>query len=482
MKLSVPENVILKPVITVMGVGGAGGNAINNMIDSNLQGIKFVVANTDAQALEHSKTDNKMQLGVATTKGLGAGATRETGALAAEESVDEIKAYLEGSNMLFITAGMGGGTGTGASHVVAKIAKEMGILTVAVVTKPFHFEGAHRMKTADEGLEELKQHVDTLIVIPNQNLFRIANENTTFTDAFRAADEVLKQGVQSITDLMVMPGLINLDFADINAIMSKMGKAMMGTGEASGEGRAVIAAETAIQNPLLDNSSMKGARGVLINITGADMTLFEVDAAANRIREEVDNPEANIIFGSTFDPNLEGVIRVSVVATGIESKPPVNNTRNIPNNVQKPYNKPTPHVQNQQVVDMIHQAASQEISQQSEPVKTQNIRHVPETDVPKFNEYDMAPNIQGREDHNENSIIEEQHASSDLQAPVRNRQEDEERGSSIISRMWDSLKGQESAQSNQDGHNTYAQEQFVNESNKSYSADVYEIPAFLRRK
>ncbi len=314
---------LLRPTITVIGVGGAGGNAVNNMIASNLEGVNFVVANTDAQALDHSLTDRIIQLGAALTKGLGAGANPEMGRAAAEEAREEIAAYVEGSNMVFITAGMGGGTGTGAASVVARIAREQGILTIGVVTKPFQFEGSHRMRMAEAGLKELQEYVDTLIVIPNQNLFRIANERTTFADAFRMADEVLHSGVRGVTDLMVKPGLINLDFADIRTVMREMGKAMMGTGEATGERRAIEAAEAAISNPLLDDVSLKGARAVLINITGgSDMTLFEADEAANRIREEVD-PEANIIFGSTFNDSMEGRMRVSVVATGIDAQPQV---------------------------------------------------------------------------------------------------------------------------------------------------------------
>jgi cell division protein FtsZ len=310
----------LRPTITVIGVGGAGGNAVNNMIASNLEGVNFVVANTDAQALDHSLTDRIIQLGAGLTKGLGAGANPEVGRGAAEEARDEIAAYIEGSNMVFITAGMGGGTGTGAASVVARIAREQGILTIGVVTKPFQFEGTHRMRMAEAGLKELQDFVDTLIVIPNQNLFRVANERTTFADAFRMADEVLHSGVRGVTDLMVKPGLINLDFADIRTVMREMGKAMMGTGEATGERRAIEAAEAAISNPLLDDVSLKGARAVLINITGGgDMTLFEADEAANRIREEVD-PEANIIFGSTFNDSMEGRMRVSVVATGIDAQ------------------------------------------------------------------------------------------------------------------------------------------------------------------
>ena len=308
----------LKPKITVIGVGGAGGNAVNNMINSNLEGCEFLVCNTDAQALEGSNSAHKIQLGVNTTRGLGAGANPEIGRAAAEESIDEILSYLEGSNMVFVTAGMGGGTGTGAAPVIAQAAREAGILTIGVITKPFHFEGTHRMKLAEAGIAELQRHVDTLIIIPNQNLFRIANEKTTFADAFKMADEVLQSGVRGVTDLMVMPGLINLDFADVRAVMAEMGKAMMGTGEAMGERRAVEAAEAAISNPLLDDVSMKGARGVLVNIMGGlDMTLFEVDEAMNRVRDEVD-PDANIIFGSTFDSTLNGSMRVSVVATGID--------------------------------------------------------------------------------------------------------------------------------------------------------------------
>jgi len=319
LNIKAPENIILSPIITVFGVGGAGGNAVNNMLKSNLKGANFVVTNTDAQALSYSQSTNKIQLGVSLTKGLGAGASPDIGKDSAIESESEIRSHLEGSNMVFITAGMGGGTGTGASPVIAKLARELGILTVGVVTLPFLFEGDKRRRAADKGLLELQKHVDTLIVIPNQNLFRIANENTTFQEAFEMADEVLHAGVRGVTDLITSPGLVNLDFADIQTVMSEKGKAMMGTGEASGEERAIKAAESAIANPLLDQSSMFGASGVLINITGGkDMTLYEVDSAANRIREEVGDSDANIIFGSTFNPELEGTIRVSVVATGIE--------------------------------------------------------------------------------------------------------------------------------------------------------------------
>src|SRR5579862_7117531 len=334
-KVFAPQVKELKPRIVVFGVGGAGGNAVNNMIDAGLEGVEFVVANTDSQQLAFSKTDRRIQLGVNVTQGLGAGAHPEVGMTAAEESAPEIGEHLDGAHMVFITAGMGGGTGTGAGPIIAKCARERGILTVGVVTKPFHFEGRHRMRLADAGIAELQRYVDTLIVIPNQNLFRVANERTTFAEAFGKADQVLHSGVRSITDLMVLPGLINLDFADVRTVMTEMGKAMMGTGEGTGEGRALMAAENAIQNPLLDEVTLKGAKAVLVNITGGlDMTLLEVDEAANAISEQVD-PEANIIFGAAFDPALEGKIRVSVVATGmdglsmaaIEPKPARTNTK-----------------------------------------------------------------------------------------------------------------------------------------------------------
>ncbi|PTQ71377.1 cell division protein FtsZ [Celeribacter persicus] len=319
LNLTMPERDELKPKITVFGVGGAGGNAVNNMIEKQLEGVDFVVANTDAQALQHAKAQHRIQMGVKVTEGLGAGARPSVGAAAAEESIEQIVDHLAGAHMCFITAGMGGGTGTGAAPIIAQAARELGVLTVGVVTKPFQFEGAKRMRQADEGVEQLQKMVDTLIVIPNQNLFRLANEKTTFTEAFSMADDVLYQGVKGISDLMVRPGLINLDFADVRSVMDEMGKAMMGTGDATGEDRAIQAAEKAIANPLLDEISLKGAKGVLINITGGyDLTLFELDEAANRIREEVD-PDANIIVGSTLDTDMDGAMRVSVVATGIDA-------------------------------------------------------------------------------------------------------------------------------------------------------------------
>ena len=319
LNLSIPGQEDLKPRITVFGVGGAGGNAVNNMIEKELDGVEFVIANTDAQALQQGRAENKVQLGIKVTEGLGAGARASVGAAAAEESIEQIVDHLAGAHMCFITAGMGGGTGTGAAPIIAQAARELGVLTVGVVTKPFQFEGAKRMRQAEDGVEALQKVVDTLIIIPNQNLFRLANEKTTFTEAFSMADDVLYQGVKGVTDLMVRPGIINLDFADVRSVMDEMGKAMMGTGEAEGEDRAIQAAEKAIANPLLDEISLRGAKGVLINITGGtDLTLFELDEAANRIREEVD-PEANIIVGSTLDESLGGVMRVSVVATGIDA-------------------------------------------------------------------------------------------------------------------------------------------------------------------
>ena len=343
LNIAIPDNMQeLTPKITVIGVGGAGGNAVNNMIESNLEGVEFVVANTDGQALANSTAKRKIQLGINITQGLGAGSVPEIGKSAAEESIQDILSELNDSNMVFITAGLGGGTGTGAAPVIAKAAKEKGILTVSVVTKPFDFEGSHRKKIAEDGIQEIQKFSDTLIVIPNQNLFRLANERTGFAEAFGIADNVLHKGVCGVTDLMVKPGMINLDFADIKTVMSQMGKAMMGTGEASGDNRAIEAADTAINNPLLDETSMKGAKAILINITGgSDMTLFEVDEAANRIRKEID-PNANIIFGSALDDSLNGSIRVSLVATGISTNEIIENENSevqnlFENKIEKPF-------------------------------------------------------------------------------------------------------------------------------------------------
>lgn len=446
-----PENIVLKPVITVFGVGGAGGNAVNNMVLAKLQGANFVVANTDAQSLEHSLCDNKIQLGVAITKGLGAGASPEIGALAAEESADEIKGYLEGSNMVFITAGMGGGTGTGASPVVAKIAKELGILTVGVLTNPFHFEGKHRIRTAEQGLLDLQKFVDTLIVIPNQNLFRIANETTTFADAFKMADDVLHAGVRGVTDLMIMPGLINLDFADIRTVMSEMGKAMMGTGESSGEDRAVKAAEAAISNPLLDHNSMRGARGVLINITGGtDMTLFEVDSAANRIIEEVGDSDANIIFGSTFNPELNGVIRVSVVATGIDADHSISSKS--------------------QPIELIASTttSSEQMDSQSNSIETTILEEVPD-----FAQYTgEKPSLVDSETQHLNLSV--QATSIDMLNQQTISSNDAK--SSLLSRMWNSLRS----------NTTQTQEQIKKPTppipqKDNIEVDIHDIPTFLRK-
>lgn len=461
LNLKLPENLILKPVIVVFGVGGAGGNAVNNMISSKLQGVNFVVANTDAQALEHSLADNKIQLGVHTTRGLGAGASPEIGAAAAEESRDEILSYLENCNMVFIAAGMGGGTGTGAAPVVAKLAKELGILTVGVVTKPFHFEGVHRMKTADSGLLELQKYVDTLIVIPNQNLFRIANERTTFADAFKMADDVLHNGVRSVTDLMIMPGLINLDYADIKAVMSEMGKAMMGTGEASGDNRSVESAERAIANPLLEHHSMKGAKGVLINITGGpDMTLFEVDAAANRIREEVGDGEANIIFGSTFNPALEGIMRVSVVATGIDADEVISIRLDAEKNMaatleRKPIE---PIIQKEEAVVMeeIHITTNEKNEESSQ---TSDL-------PPRFGEYNMPSS----------------HSTSTYVPPQQNEQSQNDSGPlALLRKMWGmtSIKPVPDTKA-KEPEAAYDEQPITQE--KEQVGEMYEIPAFLRRK
>ncbi|RTK93505.1 MAG: cell division protein FtsZ [Rickettsiales bacterium] len=455
LEIKAPENIVLKPIITVFGVGGAGGNAVNNMIRSNLKGANFVVANTDAQALKYSESEHKIQLGVLSTRGLGAGAAPDVGKEAALESENEIRSHLEGSNMVFITAGMGGGTGTGASSVVAKIARELGILTVGVVTKPFLFEGTKRMKIAEGGLIELQKHVDTLIVIPNQNLFRIANENTTFQEAFAMADEVLHAGVRGVTDLITSPGLVNLDFADIETIMSEKGKAMMGTGEASGDDRAIRAAEAAIANPLLDQNSMFGACGVLINITGGkDMTLYEVDSAANRIREEVGDSDANIIFGSTFNAELEGKIRVSVVATGIEQS------------------------------EMKLQNHKEEIKNEEEKthIANQNNEEMP----PSFNEYETnSTNIEIDQPeptiHNIDNMTkqidwaqaEKMLEMNKISANVRV----EKSKQSLLSRMWNSFKSNDETSQNYPNKKNMSS----NFSTNDKASSIQEVPDFFKK-
>jgi cell division protein FtsZ len=456
-----PEKVILKPVITVIGVGGAGGNAVNNMIAARLQGTNFVVANTDAQALEHSTCENKIQLGAHATRGLGAGASPEVGAIAAEESADEIRGHLEGSNMVFVTAGMGGGTGTGSSPIVAKIAKELGILTVGVVTKPFDFEGAHRMKTADRGVAELQQYVDTLIVIPNQNLFRIANERTTFADAFKMADDVLHAGVRGVTDLMIMPGLINLDFADIRSVMSEMGKAMMGTGEASGEDRAIKAAEAAISNPLLAHGSVRGAKGVLINITGGDLTLFEVDTAANRIREEVGDSEANIIFGSTFNPDLEGVMRVSVVATGIDAE----HTKAV--------------IKAQTIIENIVTDNKADVeTEKTIENNNSNPNLTVDDEVPSFNHYSAAQQIAEEvKIQNSNLNFRPSVNTMDKQSPAPAPAPKV----SYLSKMWNSLKSSDKSPQAQPSVQEYSGNNFNQQTNNSES-NIQDVPAFSRKQ
>lgn len=454
--IKAPENIILKPIITVFGVGGAGGNAVNNMIKASLRGANFVVANTDAQALKHSESSNKIQLGAASTKGLGAGASPNVGKEAAIESESEIRSHLEGSNMVFITAGMGGGTGTGASPEIAKIAKELGILTVGVVTKPFLFEGAKRMKLADQGLAELQKHVDTLIVIPNQNLFRIANENTTFQEAFEMADEVLHAGVRGVTDLITSPGLVNLDFADIETVMSEKGKAMMGTGEGAGEDRAIKAAESAIANPLLDQSSMCGACGVLINITGGkDMTLYEVDSAANRIREEVGDSDANIIFGSTFNPELEGTIRVSVVATGIE----------------------------QSDMDFVRNEDT-EVEIIEDTVASDGIE-VDSHEPPSYNEYEekiseSEAEIQAKLEQLARQMDWSQSEQiAALEKSINSESKAKPKQQSLLKRMWNSLKANDASQQEiKDQNNRH---DIMPPSIHEDKADVQELPSFMRK-
>ena len=408
----------LRPRLTVMGVGGAGGNAINNMIRCALEGCDFVAANTDSQALALSLAQRKIQLGVNMSRGLGAGSKPDIGRAAAEEQIADILACLEGSDMLFVTAGMGGGTGTGAAPVIARAAREAGILTVGVVTKPFHFEGGQRMKAAESGIAELQQYVDTLIVIPNQNLFRIANERTTFAEAFRLADEVLHSGVRGITDLMVMPGFMNLDFADVKTVMGEMGKAMMGTGEADGDNRAIRAAEAAISNPLLDDVSMKGARGVLINITGGmDMTLFEVDQAANRIREEVD-PEAQIKVGSTLGEDLDGRIRVSVIATGIDAAAQQQSQRSS-SGARAPQN-----AQQRQTMQMqpVRQQQAAVMQQQQPQVVTPSIPTSSYFTMPQSMTPQQAPIQQQQQAANEPAYVEPvEDVQDEVQAPVQAR-------------------------------------------------------------
>ncbi|MCW9033959.1 MAG: cell division protein FtsZ [Rhodospirillales bacterium] len=458
--LSVPETgdtVDLAPKITVIGVGGAGGNAVNNMIDDGLQGVEFVVANTDNQALAQTRADRRIQLGHETTQGLGAGSKPEVGSASANESLQDITDQLKGSNMVFVAAGMGGGTGTGAGPVIACAAREMGILTVGVVTKPFQFEGTNRMRIAEEGITELQKYVDTLIVIPNQNLFRIANEKTTFADAFKMADDVLSSGVRSVTDLIVNPGLINLDFADIESVMAQMGKAMMGTGVAEGESRALQAAEIAISNPLLEDSSISGARRVLINITGgADMTLYEVDEATNRISKEVDG-DAHIIVGSAFDPELDGQMRISVVATGIDGSATVQMEPRILDHRVVETTQPTTSVVEEAPVETIAAEAAPVIEtpiapsllatdtapkQQELAVEATPLREVPKTaaqDKPFIPPAPVkAPTETGISNEKSDAFAMAEVKNAPVNEPVKS---EEKRGPSLFERVTGSVTG-----------------------------------------
>lgn len=518
----------LRPRITVVGVGGAGGNAVNNMIRAKLEGVEFIIANTDAQALTQSLVteDRRLQLGLQVTQGLGAGSKPDVGRSAAEESMEEIAGLLRGSNMVFITAGMGGGTGTGAAPVIARAARESGILTVGVVTKPFHFEGSHRGRTAERGIEELQQYVDTLIIIPNQNLFRIANERTTFADAFKMADDVLYSGVRGVTDLMIMPGLINLDFADIRAVMAEMGKAMMGTGEAQGERRALDAAEAAISNPLLDDVSMNGARGVLINITGGfDMTLYEVDEAANRIRDEVD-PEANIIFGSTFDEKLNGTIRVSVVATGIgelkekaapqpQAQTPAATPSHLsmaPNFNNREYVYPTttgftaPKSLTPQHLDVVGSQTSHQQTTSTPPTSFENIGNdhsdnagtaysQQECSSEEIAQHNMTSNDQITNQHN-NTSNQDYHEEADAAQkpnsasisahatkaptlqPQTERPEERKRPASLFERFTGVTRGRSSSTEAKSTISVIS----TSEKNSEEENEILDIPAFLRRE
>ena len=493
LNLSVPELKELKPKITVIGVGGAGGNAINNMIDSGLAGVDFVAANTDAQALTKSRSDCKIQLGVQITKGLGAGSHPDIGKSSADETKHEIMEHLDGTNMRFITAGMGGGTGTGAAPVIARVAKELGILTVAVVTKPFQFEGAGRMRIAEQGLKELEGLVDTTIVIPNQNLFKVADEKTTFNDAFAMADEVLHAGVRSITDLMVVPGLINLDFADVRTIMNNMGRAMMGTGEAEGENRAIDCAQAAIANPLLDDYSLDGAKGLLINITGGtDLTLFEVDKVTNAIRAEV-HPEADVIVGSIFDERMEGKVRVSVVATGLG--PQISPGRRIVDlNVTNSMNNQV-SISNTSSMPSVSMEAEEEarIAAEAEEARVaaeaEEVRMAEEIEVEEVIE---MPSV--IEDSYEDEVIADSLVDEIMPEAEESREEVEDKDyTSIIDLISDTKDSDEvtSSGSNEDAPDLFSttSETLNNDTSDNTEAkssetddDYLEIPAFLRRQ
>jgi len=465
----------LKPRILVLGIGGAGGNAIDGMIDAGLQGVEFIAVNTDAQDLKLNKAKTKIQLGVNLTKGLGAGAKHDVGQASADESLNEIINILQGANMCFITAGMGGGTGTGAAHVIARAAKELNILTVGVVTLPFLYEGPSRMRRAQQGLEELRRHVDTIIVVPNQNLFKIANEETTFESSFELSNDVLLHGVQSITDLMVRPGLINLDFADVESVMSAMGKAMMGTGEAEGEGRAIKAAEMAITNPLIDDYTLKGAKGLLVNITGGkDLKLFEVDEAVNKVRAEVD-PEAELIIGAITDPLLDGKMRVSIVATSLDGQQP--ESKSVINMVHRIQNR-NPGYSDFSGLNMsesfnFQTSTTAPVSDGATALKLEDEVHVNNgnemTNI-KYSENINEPSTQIATDTSQNSIVSEEH--------------EEEKKETVETEPSNGLENfglqeEESFELFDNNNNT---QNSISEEEKDTEEDELEIPAFLRRQ
>ena len=473
----------LKPRILVLGVGGAGGNAINGMIDAGLQGVEFIAVNTDAQDLKESRAKSKIQIGLNLTKGLGAGAKLDIGQAAADESLNDIINILQGSNMVFITAGMGGGTGTGSAHVIARAAKELNILTVGVVTLPFLYEGPSRMRRAQQGLEELRKHVDTIIVVPNQNLFKIASEQTTFEESFELSNDVLLHGVQSITDLMVRPGLINLDFADVETVMSSMGKAMMGTGEADGEGRATKAAQMAIDNPLIDDYTLKGAKGLLVNITGGkDLKLFEVDEAVNKVRAEVD-PDAELIIGAITDPSLDGKMRVSIVATALDGQQP--EAKSVINMVHRIHNR------NPGYSDFANMGASNQslnltnsmpVSDGATALKLEDeILEETRHDIDNLNtekNQSILDNIEGEHIVNEKMEISENLIADNNELNSQNEEESNGLENFGVEKMEDQtpeLFDTELESSNNEEFTSF-------ESESSEEEDELEIPAFLRRQ
>ena len=476
-----PEIRELKPRILVLGVGGAGGNAINEMIASNVQGVEFVAVNTDAQDLKTSKAKTRVQIGLNVTKGLGAGAKHEIGQAAADESLNDIIDLLKGANMVFITAGMGGGTGTGAAHVIARAAKELNILTVGVVTLPFLYEAPSRMRRAQEGLEELRKHVDTIIVIPNQNLFKIATEKTTYKESFQLSNSVLRHGVQSITDLMVQDGLVNLDFADVETVMSSMGKAMMGTGEAEGEGRANKATDLALNNPLIDDYSLKGAKGLLINITGGeDLTLFEVDEITNKIRNEID-PEAEIINGSIIDPSLEGKIRVSIVATALDGQSP--DSKSVINMVHRIQNRNPGYSDFSNLNSLQKNHEFQSPTSMTSGANALKVDNELSTQIEQTNENIIISQNESTVLEEPNASIEKHYDSEDvlkLSDPVEPNQSEEETNgleNFNLEEQTTELFNSETEKNEEEGFTS-----FTNEKNNDLEDDDLEIPAFLRRQ